>query len=342
MPIEQPRAGSSLPPLPNSTSRLAANAQAPDSSASTITAIDVDAAEPSGLDDFVIRASEGRDQPTAAISPDLALCARCLRELFDPADPRYHYPYINCTDCGPRYSIVLRLPYDRAATTMAAWPMDALCACEYHDPASRRFHAQPVACGECGPGYWLAMLDEVHQSGVEERLGPIPHAARLLQAGAILAIKGLGGYHLACDARNPDAVAALRNRKFRKEKPFALMARTIELARTLVELSPAAEAVLASPAAPIVLGPGRVTLPHVAPGTDELGVMLPYTPLHHLLFAAGAPELLVMTSANRSSEPIAYEDADARERLAGLADGLLVGERPIARRVEARLIAAEP
>jgi hydrogenase maturation protein HypF len=162
----------------------------------------------------------------------------------------------------------------------------------------------------------------------------IAHAAQLLHAGAILAIKGLGGYHLACDARNPAAVASLRDRKFRKEKPFALMARDLAEVRAVVELAPEAEALLASPAAPIVLAPGRVSLPHVAPDTDELGVMLPYTPLHHLLFAAGAPDLLVMTSANRSSEPIAYEDEDARERLAGLADGLLVGERPIARRVE--------
>ncbi len=325
--------------------------------AASITAIDVDAAEPSGLDDFVIRASQAHDQPTAAISPDLATCARCLRELFDPADPRHRYPYINCTDCGPRYSIVLRLPYDRAATTMAAWTMDARCAHEYHDPGSRRFHAQPVACPACGPGYRLttpgvtlskakganseASPDRgVHPERSERTQGDsgttaaIAHAARLLRAGAILAIKGLGGYHLACDARNPTAVASLRDRKFRKEKPFALMARDLAEARALVELTPEAEALLASAAAPIVLAPGRVALPHVAPDTDEFGVMLPYTPLHHLLFAAGAPDLLVLTSANRSSEPIAYEDDDARERLAGLADGLLVGERPIARRVE--------
>ena len=309
--------------------------------AATITAIDVDPAEPAGLDDFVIHDSRRRDQPTAAISADLAVCARCLRELFDPADPRYGYPYINCTDCGPRYSIILRLPYDRAATTMVAWPMDELCAGEYHDPASRRFHAQPVACGECGPQYWLSTGNSPASSGVggDARVDvpcpdPVSHAARLLRDGAIVGIKGLGGYHLACDARNPAAVAALRDRKFRKEKPFALMARDLTLARTLVDLSPGAETLLTSPAAPIVLAPGRVTLAHVAPDTDELGVMLPYTPLHHLLFAAGAPDLLVMTSANRSSEPIAYEDADACRRLAGLADGLLMGERPIARRVE--------
>ena len=315
-------------------------AEAP--AAANITTIDVDLAEPSGLDDFVIRASQGRDQPTAAISTDLAVCARCLRELFDPADPRFQYPYINCTDCGPRYSIILRLPYDRAATTMGPWTMDARCAGEYHDPGSRRFHAQPVACPTCGPGYRLIqpLVTRSAAKGANPGAWPlrsaqgdsaaaIAHAAHLLRAGAILAIKGLGGYHLACDARNPAAVASLRDRKFRKEKPFALMARDLAEVRAVVELAAEAEALLVSPAAPIVLAPGRVSLPHVAPDTDELGVMLPYTPLHHLLFAAGAPDLLVMTSANRSSEPIAYEDEDARERLAGLADGHLVGERPI-------------
>jgi hydrogenase maturation protein HypF len=314
--------------------------------AASITAIDVDAEEPSGLDEFVIRASQGRDQPTTAISADLAVCAACLRELLDPADPRYRYPYINCTSCGPRYSIILRLPYDRAATTMDGWPMDARCAGEYHDPASRRFHAQPVACSDCGPRYWLVATGEDSEEGIalpdDASADPIPAAARLLREGAILAIKGLGGYHLACDALDATAVAALRDRKFRKEKPFALMARDLEVARAVVELSPDAEALLVSPAAPIVLAPGRVVLPHVAPDTDELGVMLPYTPLHHLLFAAAAPALLVMTSANRSSEPIAYEDADARRRLAGLADALLLGERPIARRVEDSVVRCGP
>ena len=300
--------------------------------AASITTIHVDAAEPSGLADFVIRASRRRDQPTAAVSPDLALCARCLRELFDPADPRYHYPYITCTDCGPRYSIVLGLPYDRGATTMAPWAMDEVCAREYHDPASRRFHAEPVACTACGPHYRLDEGDESPATAQDDEA--VRQAVRRLRDGAILAVKGVGGYHLACDARNEAAVSRLRERKFRKEKPFALMARDLPTARALVELSPEAEVLLTSAAAPIVLALGRAALPGVAPDTDELGVMLPYTPLHHLLFASGAPEVLVMTSANRSSEPIAYVDGDARERLAGLADGFLVGERPIARRVE--------
>ena len=296
----------------------------------SITDIAVAVAEPSGLEGFVIRASRSGDQPRVPISPDLALCARCLRELFAPTDRRFHYPYINCTDCGPRYSIVTRVPYDRVSTTMAAWTMDPPCEREYHDPASRRFHAQPNACPSCGPGMMLIEGDQVVGASAE----PIARAAALLRNGRILAVKGLGGYHLACDARNPAAVGALRDRKYRKEKPFALMVRDLSAAMALVRLSPEAEALLASPAAPIVLAPARETLDGVAPDSDELGVMLPYTPVHHLLFAAGAPEVLVMTSGNRSSEPIAYRDEDARERLADVADAFLVGERPIARRVE--------
>ncbi len=304
--------------------------------AATITAIDVDTATPSGLDEFIIRPSTAREQPTAGISPDLAVCTRCLEELFDPSDPRHHYPYINCTECGPRYSIIRRLPYDRETTTMAAWPMDERCAREYHDPGSRRFHAQPVACQACGPGYVLrsegtARIDLAPES---RTIDAIRAAAELLRAGSILAVKGIGGYHLACDARNAGAVAALRERKYRKEKPFALMARDLATAGALIDLTPEVERLLTSAAAPIVLAPARVRLPQVAPDTAELGIMLPYAPLHHLLFAFGAPDVLVMTSANRSSEPIAYDDRDAAERLAGLADAFLAGERPIARRVE--------
>ena len=296
--------------------------------AATIAGMEVEPVQACGASDFVIRESAARQQPTVRISPDLATCERCLRELNDPADPRYRYPYINCTDCGPRYSIILGLPYDRAATTMKAWTMDARCAGEYHDPASRRFHAQPVACPLCGPHYHL------REGAASDDGAVVAAAVALLARGGILAAKGLGGYHLACDARNHDAVAALRERKFRKEKPFALMARDLTVAHRLVELSPAAQALLTAPARPIVLAPARVELPAVAPDNRDLGVMLPYTPLHHLLFAAGAPETLVMTSANRSNEAIAYEDADAYERLAGIADAFLVGERPIARRVE--------
>jgi hydrogenase maturation protein HypF len=208
---------------------------------------------------------------------------------------------------------------------MRHWAMDGLCASQYGNPGDRRFHAQPVACPSCGPRYRL-----------DEDAGPdlIERAAGLLRDGRIVAIKGIGGYHLACDAGNAAAVRALRERKFRKEKPFAVMAASAAVAESFVMLTAEARALLASPARPIVLAPARAELAHVAPDNDELGVMLPYAPLHHLLFDAGAPDVLVLTSANRSSEPIAYRDDDARERLAGLADAFLIGERPIARRVD--------
>jgi hydrogenase maturation protein HypF len=298
--------------------------------AATIVDIEVHAVDLLGLNDFTIRESRHRDHPTVRISPDLPVCVDCLRELFDPSDRRYLYPYINCTNCGPRYSVILSLPYDRPNTTMQGWLLDDDCEAEYHDPDDRRFHAQPVACARCGPGYYLRSQNTVVHDGEEG----VEEAARLLSQGSIVAIKGLGGYHLACDARNGRAVAALRERKYRKEKPFALMARDIDVARTLIELSSEAETMLLSIARPIVLASAKVVLDQVAPDNSELGVMLPYTPLHHLLFAAGAPEVLVMTSANRSSEPIAYQDDEALERLAGIADAFLIGQRPIARRVD--------
>jgi hydrogenase maturation protein HypF len=298
--------------------------------AASIAEIDVQPAEPVGLREFSIRTTQRREPPTVRISPDLPVCEECLTELLDSADRRYLYPYINCTNCGPRYTVVLGLPYDRPNTTMKDWLLDHDCAAEYSDPGDRRFHAQPVACPACGPSYYLQPHDRTAQ-GSE---GSIRAAARLLNAGKILAVKGLGGYHLACDARNPTAVAALRERKYRKEKPFALMARDLQVARTLVEVSSEAEMLLTSIARPIVLAPAKIELSGVAPENDELGVMLPYTPLHYLLFAAKAPDVLVMTSANRSSEPIAYEDKDALERLSGIADSFLIGQRPIARRVD--------
>jgi hydrogenase maturation protein HypF len=298
--------------------------------AASIAEIDIKPAELVGLREFTIRTSQRRDHPTVRISPDLPVCDDCLKELFDPADRHYWYPYINCTNCGPRYTVVLGLPYDRQNTTMNDWLLDDDCASEYSDPANRRFHAQPVACPACGPSYYLQPHDRLAQGSEAS----IRTAARFLNSGKILAVKGLGGYHLACDARNSAAVAALRDRKYRKEKPFALMTKDLQVARTLVELSTEAEKLLSSTPRPIVLAPAKIELPGVAPQNDELGVMLPYTPLHHLLFAAGAPEILVMTSANRSSEPIAYEDKDALERLSGIADSFLVGQRPIARRVD--------
>jgi len=298
--------------------------------AAHISNLDVRQANSAGLTQFAIRTSEHRHSPSTEISSDLPVCDDCLAELFDPTDPRYLYPYINCTNCGPRYTVTLALPYDRLNTTMNRWMLDAHCAAEYTDPSNRRFHAQPVACPACGPGYYL-YPNKDNAGGSKDS---IRHGATMLSAGSILAIKGLGGYHLACDARNAAAVVALRERKYRKEKPFALMVSTVELARSVVELSPEAEALLTSRARPIVLARAKIGLEGVAPDNSELGVILPYTPLHHLLFAAGAPDILVMTSANRSSEPIAYEDEDALHRLAGIADSFLVGQRPIARRVD--------
>jgi hydrogenase maturation protein HypF len=300
--------------------------------AASIAEIDVLPAEPEGLHEFTIRHSQRRHRPTVRISPDLPVCNDCLKELFDPANPRHLYPYINCTNCGPRYSVVLSLPYDRPNTTMKHWPLDDYCAAEYSDPGNRRFHAQPVACPSCGPNYYIHPRQHSNDHTTSD--GSIRRAAQMLHAGAILAVKGLGGYHLVCDARNPAAVAALRDRKYRKDKPFALMAKDLDTARTLVELSSEAAALLTSVARPILLAQAKIDLPGVAPENNELGVMLPYTPLHHLLFAAGAPDVLVMTSANRSSEPIAYEDDDALHRLAGIADSFLIGQRPIARRVD--------
>jgi hydrogenase maturation protein HypF len=298
--------------------------------AAEIACVEILEGEPAGLSEFTIRSSHRAGPPSVRISPDLPVCEACLKELFDPADPRYGYAYINCTNCGPRFSVVESLPYDRSRTTMRHWPMDALCAKQYSEPLDRRFHAQPLACPKCGPHYFL----ECSSGAATRDEASISSAAELLRSGRIVAMKGIGGYHLSCDARNPEAVWALRERKFRKEKPFALMARNINVAKHLVDLSPAAEELLRSPARPIVLAPARVELAGVAPENRELGVMLPYAPLHYLLFSAGAPDVLVMTSANRSSEPLAYQDDETRQRLSGIADAFLIGERPIARRVD--------
>ncbi len=298
--------------------------------AAQITDIRIQTSKPLGYSEFTIRESQRNERLSVRISPDLPVCEDCLRELFDPADRRYFYPYINCTNCGPRYTVILGLPYDRANTTMQPWVLDEYCSSEYNDPGNRRFHAQPVACPECGPEYYL-------QAGGEAVRGnerSIRSAVEMLRDGRILAVKGLGGYHLACDAKNADAVQALRNRKYRKEKPFALMAKNLDVVKALIRVSAETEELLISASRPIVIAPAKTNLPDVAPDNHELGVMLPYTPLHHLLFAAGAPEVLVMTSANRSSEPIAFDDIEALDRLLDIADAFLVGERPIARRVD--------
>ncbi len=302
--------------------------QAP--AAARITSVEATAAESFGFEHFTIRESPHGGHISTRISPDLPICVDCLREMFDPRDRRHRYPYINCTNCGPRYTVIESLPYDRAGTTMKHWPLDPFCELQYRDPLNRRFHAQPVACPTCGPHYFL----ESPEDSVRGDDASIARAVELLNAGAVIAIKGIGGYHLACDAQNEAAVRAMRERKFRKEKPFAVMVRDVEAARGIVELTAASSALLESLARPIVLAPAKIELPEVAPGNRELGVMLAYAPLHYLLFEAGAPKVLVMTSANRSSEPIAYDDDDARARLTGLADAFLIGERPIARRVD--------
>ena len=286
---------------------------------------------PSG---FVIVESEDAEGVTTAISPDLPVCDDCLRELRDSTDRRHRYPFINCTNCGPRYSIIEALPYDRPFTTMRTFPMCAPCEAEYHDPLDRRFHAQPIACPTCGPR--LRFVRDAAGAGEAWDDDALRATVDALRSGGIVAIKGLGGYHLACDATDAAAVTALRERKYRKEKPFAVMARDLATLEPHVALDDAARALLQGGERPIVLLPKRGdALPReLAPDNASLGVMLPYTPVHHLLFDDGAPPLLVMTSANRSSEPIAYRDDEALERLAGLADAFLIGERPIARRVD--------
>jgi hydrogenase maturation protein HypF len=292
---------------------------------------------------FAIVASAPTGEPDAPVSPDSAACADCLGELRDPADRRFRYPFITCTNCGPRLTIVLGIPYDRPLTTMAGFAMCARCQAEYDDPADRRFHAQPNACFTCGPSARLldAGGDPVPPGAARDAVAA---AAAALTAGAVLAVKGIGGYHLAARADSGTAVAALRARKHREDKPFALMAADLEAARGLVELGAEEEALLTAPARPIVLAPrraGAAVADAVAPRSRELGVMLPYSPLHHLLLGdVGVP--LVMTSGNVSDEPIAYRDEDALGRLRPIADRFLVHDRPIATRTDdsvARIVA---
>jgi hydrogenase maturation protein HypF len=281
-----------------------------------------------GEEGFSIRDSPRDEQADAPVTPDSATCADCLRELFDPADRRHRYPFINCTNCGPRFTIVRGIPYDRPYTTMAGFVMCEACQAEYDDPRDRRFHAQPNACPECGPA--VALL------GAEGSVDPLRAAAEALRAGAIVAVKGIGGFHLACRADDERAVSALRSRKRRQDKPFALMCRTADDAAALVALVASERELLESVQRPIVLArrlPGAAVASSVAPGATELGVMLAYSPLHHLLLAdTGCP--LVMTSGNVSDEPIAFIDADARERLGPIADLLLVHDRPIETRTD--------
>jgi hydrogenase maturation protein HypF len=281
---------------------------------------------PSGGSLFSIAPSEAGGPRRTLVSADTATCADCLAELADPADRRFGYPFLNCTNCGPRFTIVRDVPYDRALTTMAGFAMCEQCAAEYHDPADRRFHAQPTCCPVCGP-----RLSLLGGAGTVMSGQPLAAAAALLRAGKVLAVKGLGGYHLACDASNEAAAAALRARKHREDKPFAVMVADVAAARRLCELDEASEELLASPRRPIVLLPrlpGVAAAAAVAPGNRQLGVMLPYTPVHHLLLREVARPI-VLTSGNISDEPIVYRDAEAAERLGGIADGYLTHDREI-------------
>jgi hydrogenase maturation protein HypF len=284
------------------------------------------AATPTGETSFAIAPSGQVGPRRTLISADTATCQDCLRELADPNDRRYAYPFINCTNCGPRFTIVRDVPYDRPFTTMAPFAMCPACAAEYHDPADRRFHAQPTCCPACGPRLTLR-----GQAGRTVPGDPLTRAAELLGQGQILAVKGLGGYHLAVDAACGQAAATLRARKHREDKPFAVLAADLAEARRLGEVDQAAAGLLTSPGRPIVLLPRRPdadVAPATAPGNRYLGVMLPYTPLHHLLVRALARPM-VLTSGNVSDEPIAYHDDDALARLGPIADAFLTHDRAI-------------
>jgi len=287
-------------------------------------------ATPHGERVFRIESSVARSADSICVSPDVATCDDCLSELFDPSNRRYRFPFINCTNCGPRLTIVVGAPYDRPQTTMASFAMCERCRSEYEDPSDRRFHAQPICCPSCGP-----RLEICRPSGERiETADPLQHFAQHLRRGHIGALKGLGGYHLVCDAGDAHAVAELRRRKRRDEKPFALMVRDLAAARKVCQIDCQEQLLLESPRRPIVLLRRRhdaldAVCHDVAPNNPYLGVMLPYTPLHHLLLQMFGDAALVMTSGNRSDEPIAYLDDDAVQRLGDIADVILRHNRPI-------------
>ncbi|WP_346353406.1 carbamoyltransferase HypF [Azotosporobacter soli] len=282
-------------------------------------------------EDFVILPSQAKRAGRAWVAADLATCSDCLRELRDPSERRHRYPFLNCTQCGPRYSIIRQMPYDRPHTSLADFTLCPDCKKEYENTADRRFHAQPIACPKCGPSYWLEREDGSRSEGK----AAIEAARQLIAAGGILAIKGIGGCHLACDARQEDAVSKLRRRKKRLLKPFALMAGSLETARELCRVSQQEEEALSGPARPIVLLERQESVlvaEGVAPGQRRLGVMLPYTPLHALLLEK--EDVWVMTSGNDADAPMLYRDAEMRSGLLGLADAWLLNDRPIVRPID--------
>ncbi|MFZ1863067.1 MAG: carbamoyltransferase HypF [Polyangiales bacterium] len=296
-----------------------------------------------GAPGFIIESSDDAGSKALSIPPDLATCPACEAEVLDPGNRRFRYAFTNCTGCGPRFTIATGIPYDRASTTMAVFEMCPACRREYDDVEDRRFHAQPNACPKCGPTLRLEMTSDERAPGAD----PLESCALLLARGAIVAVKGLGGFHLACDATNSKAVRLLRQRKHRDEKPFAVMVRDLEAARALADMSEQEQTLLASPERPIVLVRARAdasVAAEVSPETPLLGLFLPYTPLHHLLLGAvGRP--LVMTSANIADEPICKDNGEARRRLQSIADGLLLHDRDIAMRCDdsvTRVIAGAP
>jgi hydrogenase maturation protein HypF len=291
-------------------------------------------AEPLSDSEFRIVESTTVAGATTPIPPDIAVCDDCITELFDPNDRRYRHPFVTCTNCGPRFTIIRALPYDRPATTMSAFAMCERCAAEYRDPADRRFHAQPIACPDCGPSLWFA----AYGGRVEGPDAALRATQQALAAGAVVAVKGIGGYHLACRVDDEAAVIALRAGKARGAKPFAVLVRDLDLARRFAHIDDTEAAVLSSPARPIVLLRRRRDAPvadAVAPGSPLVGLMLPYSPIHHLLMApvpgveAPVPDALVLTSANRSDDPICFTDDDAVQRLPRLCDAVLDHDRPI-------------